>query len=553
MRSEEIKTFISYLKEEIQLKFGCEVAYAKDCQILSGQIQKATKRQLSESTLKRFFGIVESPFSPSKFTLDTLSVYLGFANWQDFMNSFEKEQHAFSQYDSWKQLKNRVDVITDLSNTAIKSKEDALFEGIPLREFADLHFQSFLNSPHIATAFVAPGGHGKTTLISQLTHKYFTGEDAKYPDDILCLIDGSILYNLVTENVNINRLYQLLDFDPKNSFSNYFRENPERVKGRFVLIIDGFNEIHLPPEKLNQFIGNLMSIVAGYENVNWFKLVITCRPDIWKAFFLLVKKNPFLQSKWYKVGFDACLSRVINVPLLDEKEIENCSNKILSVQKSYTKGMLSAMNEIFNIPLLVHLLQIGKISHHSSSEFELLKQYINEVILSGPDRIERTDLLNSIVRNSDRGRKQSYTSKDKLFPLGLPSVAYNEMLSYGILKEFTLSTKYIDLTTYVAFSHGIVFDFLLANKWIKENVLNRECLEKIYSYYQTNPELRDSVLKFIIQYAFQEGENDLLEEMSVLAHPTGGLLLPGLDELLNLEKMNWGNRREELVSVRLVK
>ena len=90
------------------------------------------------------------------------------------------------------------------------------------------------------------------------------------------------------------------------------------------------------------------------------------------------------------------------------------------------------------------------------------------------------------------------------------------MLSYGILKKFTLSTKFIDLTTYVAFSHGIVFDFLVANKWIKEKELNREYIETIYSYYKMNPELRDSVLKFIIQYAFQEEENDLLEEMSVL-------------------------------------
>lgn len=549
MRSEEIKTFINYLKEEIQLKFGSEVAYAKDCQILSRQILEVTKRQLSESTLKRFFGIVESPFSPSKFTLDTLAVYLDFANWQDFMNSFETEKHTFSQYDSWKQLKNRVDVITDISNRAIKIKEDALFAGIPLREFADSHFQSFLDAHELATAFVAPGGYGKTTLIAQLTEKYFTGEDAKYPDDIICLIDGSILYNLITQNVKINRLYQLFEYDPRNSFSNYFRENPEKVKGRFVLIIDGFNELGLPLEKLNQFIGNLMTIIAGYENVDWFKMVITCRPDIWKAFCSLVKKNQFQQSKWYNVSFDPSLSNEINVPLLDEREIRDCSNKIPDVLSSYTQVMLPAMNEIFKIPLFVHLLQTGKISHDSPSEFELLKQYICEVFLSGSYRIERTDLLKSIVLNTDKGRMLTYVPKDKLFSVGIPSIAYNEMVSYGILKEFTLSQNFLDLTTYVEFSHRIVFEFLVANKWIEEKGLNRECIEKIYSFYQLNPELRDSVLKFIIQYAFQVGESDLFEQIIMIADLELGIAFPGLNEIFDLEKKNYENSRDKMVPV----
>jgi len=88
-------------------------------------------------------------------------------------------------------------------------------------------------------------------------------------------------------------------------------------------------------------------------------LRVVCRTWYSKTFSLLVKKNPFLQSKWFKLGFDTCLSSVINVPLLDEREIGNCFNQILDVQRSYSKGMLSAMNEIFNIPLLVDLLQTG--------------------------------------------------------------------------------------------------------------------------------------------------------------------------------------------------
>jgi hypothetical protein len=548
MRSEEIDTLMNYLKEEIQLKFGGEIAYAKDCQILSLQILETTKRQLSESTLKRFFGIIDSPFSPSKFTLDTLAVYLNFSNWQDFVNSFENEKHFYSNFDSWKQLKNRVNVITELSYKSMKGKEDGLFEGAPLREFADFHFQSFLDSPQIASAFVAPGGYGKSTLIAQLTEKYFTGEDAIYPDDIVCLIDGSILYNLITQNIKINRLYQLLKFDPQDSFSNYFRENPEKVKGRFVMIIDGFNEMVFSPQELNHFIGNLIKIVASYENLDWFKLFISCRPDVWRAFSSSVKKNTFLQSKWYRINFDVPEPNEINVPKLTKREVRKSSHEFLDGLSLGKRQMLFENYDLFRFPLFVHLLQSGRINLNSSL-FELLKQYVCEVYLSGPYQIERTNLLNSIVQLSEKGRLGTFVSKDKLFPSGISSVAYNVMVSYGILKEFTKSLNFLDLTTYVEFSQDIIFSFLVANKWIEERELNRELIESIYNYYPKSSEFREQVLRFIIQYSFLVGKTDFLKELFMLSELKGNTFFPGLEVLIEEELKNSEDNLEELIPV----
>ena len=117
-----IDTFIVHFKKEIQKKFGQKVVYAKDCQILSVDILEKTSRQISVSTLKRFFGIIRSPFNPSRFTLDTLAIYLDFKSWNDFINSFEEEKHAFSKHDSWENLKNRMCVINDYSLESLKSK-----------------------------------------------------------------------------------------------------------------------------------------------------------------------------------------------------------------------------------------------------------------------------------------------------------------------------------------------------------------------------------------------------------------------------------------------
>lgn len=57
-----------------------------DYKDLSAKIHKKTKINISENTLKRFFGKLKTPddYQPQKATRDALAVYIGFANWEDF-------------------------------------------------------------------------------------------------------------------------------------------------------------------------------------------------------------------------------------------------------------------------------------------------------------------------------------------------------------------------------------------------------------------------------------------------------------------------------------
>ena len=177
------------------------------------------------------------------------------------------------------------------------------FPDFQVREFAIKKFESFLNSPLTATAFIAPGGYGKTTIVAQLVEIFFTGPHARYPNDIVCLVDGSILLNLINLNLEVVRLKNIFEFEQRNSFSVYFRKHPEQVRGRFVLIIESLYQIYHQEEKLNHFVENLMDIVSAYEDVSWFKLLITCRPDNWKSFSNLILKDPHLESMWFDVHF----------------------------------------------------------------------------------------------------------------------------------------------------------------------------------------------------------------------------------------------------------
>ncbi|TLX72795.1 hypothetical protein E9993_16775 [Labilibacter sediminis] len=514
MEKATIGKFVTCIIEEIQKKFGKEISYAKDCLVLSEEISTYTNRQVSVTTLKRFFGIVESQFNPSKFTLDTLSMYLDFNNWQDFINSFEKEKHTFSKEDSWDQLKKRARVVTDYSLQSMNTKVGNQITEFPLRPFAKTKIESFFKSKQLATAFIAPEGYGKTLLITQLVDKYFTGPDPKNPKDIICLIDGRILVKLLSLNIKVNRIYNLLEFDPKNSFSNYFRDNPEEVKGRFILIIDGINDIFSQAEKLNLFVDNLLKIVASYEHISWFKLIISCRPDNWQIFRYLMNKNPLQKAHWYDVSFEENIAESINVPLLEESEIRsileyNHSPKSLDVIKFHFPEIL----DIINYPYFLHLFLEVQKNSNIYTDIELLYQYFHKLILTDPIAVEKLKLIDTFFKICDNARIETSVNKDDLLVVPEYEIAYKELLSAGIFHEYKVPGSYLSVQTFVEFTHNILLEFFLANRWLKENELNQKLLLRIITFYNKNSGIQCNIIKYIIKIAFKEEKTIFLRDI----------------------------------------
>jgi hypothetical protein len=74
------------LKKQIIKKVGFEVNTRGDCELLSGLILEVTDTHISYNTLRRFFGL-DRFVRPSKFTLDTLSRYIGYSNYVQFLTN----------------------------------------------------------------------------------------------------------------------------------------------------------------------------------------------------------------------------------------------------------------------------------------------------------------------------------------------------------------------------------------------------------------------------------------------------------------------------------
>lgn len=84
------------LCELIEHTAGCKMKTPKDYDFLSQSIYDRTKCLISVSTLKRFFGYLSQKGSQSHSTLDVLSRYVGYRDW----NAFEQQLEGNNSVDS---------------------------------------------------------------------------------------------------------------------------------------------------------------------------------------------------------------------------------------------------------------------------------------------------------------------------------------------------------------------------------------------------------------------------------------------------------------------
>ena len=76
---------ISELKQQIEESVGRKMKTSNDFTFLSGAIWERIHENLSASTLKRLWGYVDGPDTTRSSTLEILSKFLGFKDWDGFL------------------------------------------------------------------------------------------------------------------------------------------------------------------------------------------------------------------------------------------------------------------------------------------------------------------------------------------------------------------------------------------------------------------------------------------------------------------------------------
>lgn len=498
------------LKKEIQNKIGKNILFGKDCVQLSRQIEVDTHRQISSSTIKRFFGIIKSAFRPSKYTLETFAVFLGYTDWQTYLNSYDESKDFM--LNTWDSLKKRAKFVTDLSLSSLKQKTAYEPEKNVLRMFADTAFNDFLNADKTATMFIAPSGYGKSTLLIQLLENYFLNEEAEFKNDIVILIDGGIFFNLYSKNSNLNMLSQLLEYKIASSLNFYFQKNPQQRKGRIWTFIDNVDEIFFNIEGYQKLVENLMRIVMANDG-GWYKMILTCRPENLDVFAYLTNKNPLLKSCWYGVDFnDDNMANMSNVPPLFDEEIDQVFNKnqfdFEKIKTSY-KDVLS----IIRIPCYLTLFIEEFKENENVSEIVLLKRCVQRRLNSRPYSEEKFNLIDHFLWLCKLGKTTNSVHKHLLLGKVNHPAAYRQLISHGIIYEYVIPNGHLAYSTYVKFNQSTIFEYILFEKWTSNKQLNVNLFFKIKKYYQNNVQLQCNILKFFVRFLILEKRFEVIKQL----------------------------------------
>lgn len=502
------------LQEDIQSKLKKKKLYSRDCKSLAQQIYDETQCQLSTSTLKRFFGLIKSNFKPSKYTLDTLSVYAGYKDWNDYVKCYDDSKHIASDNDSWNLLKKRMKRVTSFSIESLKQKTNYNNKDFLFRSFVEERFHSLKQTSIPATIFVAPDGYGKSSLMIQLVEKYFLSDGAELKNDIVCLIDGAIFFKLYAKNSNIGLLDQLLEFKMHSSLLRYFQRNPKKRQGRIWLLIDDVDEVFFDKKRYNDLIENIMQIIMVNDD-GWFKVLLSCRPENLDVFSYHIMKNPILKSYWMDVNFiyekyiDA-----INIPLLNAKEIKSIMKQqhLESKYKAISKHFKD-ISEIILHPYSCSLFMSELKQNENVSEIVLLNRYIQMKILSPPFLEDKLLLINQYLKLCNRCKETNTVEKELLLSGLGHNLAYQQLIADGVIYEFVLPQDTIDYKVFVSFNQKIILEYMVLRAWRKDRSYSVKLFFEISKFYSNNRPIQCTLLRLFVKNIWHEKEYEVINEI----------------------------------------
>ena len=102
------KTALQLLREAVEQKVGRKISTPKDFTFLSEHIFEEIHISISPTTLKRIWGYVQNANTFRSSSLNTLAVFVGYQDWDNFLASAEKEYGTLPEEPDYKERKSKL-------------------------------------------------------------------------------------------------------------------------------------------------------------------------------------------------------------------------------------------------------------------------------------------------------------------------------------------------------------------------------------------------------------------------------------------------------------
>ena len=524
---------IEIVKEEILKKFGGDLVYTKDCKFLADTICEETGKRISTTTIRRLFGFLKSNTIPGKYTLNILSAYLGYQNWEHFSSAFDvKSQTNEKPKESWSEFYEKAFSFSKETYNMIVGQSGIPFNAVVNRDDSEERIQRFLNSSNSALSFVASGGYGKSTMLAKWFEKKWIEENSK---DVVLFLNASMMISFLNADFKLDSWIQdQLRFTKKDSLK-YFLDHPEDCESNIIFVIDALDEITYDNLKLERLFLQLKQFILNYKDSGNVKLIITSRNSTWGKFAMpFVVSGNDLKNCWFDLNNDLERVNEANLGVLNQREIQYVLDKTINQQ--YSSGLkieeLSythkrTISNPFFLELFVKLYSPER-GYQNDEGQELMQEYIKNKIFYARYSEEKVDILHGILDLIQHGKNGTAAKKWELrdrYPVHLKTagnyyLAYQELISYGIISEYTSTNEFNSYCKYVKITNEVLFESLIGISLIEANGgLNFELICKVDEEYE-GYDLKNRLISNLLSSEFFNKEKLVLEDLLRLSEDT---------------------------------
>jgi hypothetical protein len=495
------------LRKFVLIKSGLRNIDPAHCKIISEYVFQETKNYVSETTIKRFFGFANTLHKFSLFTLNSLSQYIGYNDWDAFCK--DKENQTTSVQSVWQDLKLKAQAITEVSLIAKKNNSGVPFNATANRSFFYPDFDYFLKNNYQFTTVSAQPGQGKSILLAHMVEYFFFSENALYKNDIVLMVNSTSINTIIQNGATLKDWFlKEFKFGSLSELIGFFKKNPEKREGRFIIIVDGIDELLGKSNYFKTFIDFLYSI----EENNFVKLVFGLRTNSWINLQPAIYGSASLTKAWY-TGLFYDEDTLSNVPPLSAEEVlytlSHIENKI--VNRSDVSPNLLAQ---FKTPFWLQVyFKLKDENHHLELInpllcYELISYFLEKRVFLAKKSTEKIFLLKKISDCISEGNKKLRVAKEKILSyINCYPDAYEELLHSGIIiEEKRLSTTIP--TEIVRFLSDDIYTYFLfiqiTDKF--EYKPGKSFFEYILNSFPAQNSRRDHILNWSIRFCINRNE-----------------------------------------------
>ncbi|PST85069.1 hypothetical protein C7T94_02850 [Pedobacter yulinensis] len=510
------RDYLSELKNSVEIKSGLPTVDPGSCKAISNHIFELTKKYISETTLKRFFGFAKITHNFSAFTLNTLAQYAGFRNWNAFCKSVsQNDTPSATNYSRWNELRQEAQLITDVTLIHIRNISGIAFNQTELRSFLYHDFEHFLKSRQVFFCLSAQPLQGRSTLLAQLTMQYFRQSHAEHNEHVVLFFNWYTINKWALPGTDLT--HWLADrFGPGNpqGYRNYFDRYPHERKGKVILIFDDVEDNIFK----NSYLQNIIDFLYLTEDCDWIKVVLSMPVAVWLSMKQEIFRSDYLSRNWFRGSFFD-RENLTNIPEFTPAEIVN----VLSRQegKELSPEAVHPLNlSLFSMPFWFQYYRLIKTRPEVPKlnspvlYFELIESYVETKLFLAQQSTEKNFLINKLsgfMKLSEKG--YSVPKEEVLTYISTFTTDYGELLSEGILIE----EKYFKTavpTEIIRFAHPAIYTYFLFNKIIESfrSQPARETFTHILEIY-ADAKFRAVLLGWLIRFSLKNGRLDTLHNL----------------------------------------